>query len=227
MCLETRLGTETGEGIQHLESTCWASSHSSSPLRKLWFWSSPFPYHDYFGIHPLLGVSWHILTSMYWDSLPFTYITFLLCFFPTMPPVRFWTKEPHWSWITASFLASSPVPCTSAFHISRDTSCELAFVIFVLQMSQPPLIPVTFHWNFQLFKGLAENNVWIKIALVRGALNCWCDTVSWWKWYLQSSVLNNLPGPLHFYLRTVLNWQQFVIFLCVVSFNVFSWTFFL
>lgn len=83
-------------------STCWPSSCSSSRWESCDFVLTLFPYW-FLWETLLLGFQWHILTSMYWDSLSqtdrwmtdviqmsFICIAFLLCFlFPTLLPAVF------------------------------------------------------------------------------------------------------------------------------------------
>lgn len=109
--------------------------------------SLPFSHTDYCESHLLLGFWWHILTSMYWDSLSQTdrwmadvihldYLSSLFSF--TYHAIcRFLNKRTSLVLNYSFSPASSPVPCTSAFCISRDTSCKLA-----LSYEHPNLPPL-------------------------------------------------------------------------------------
>lgn len=94
--------------------------------------------------------------------------------------------ELSWFWITASMLAGSPVPCTSAFHISRDTSCELAFVsLFCKRPNLPPqlLFTVTSSCLRVLLRILLmfESKLpWWEGPLSAGMIRCPDGNSIWW-----------------------------------------------
>lgn len=215
--LNTKLSAGTG-GVQHLRRHTLTKQpfliSSGKALTLVLTISSSWLLWD----SPLVGFLMPDLDKHIWrlSSLSLIYITFLLCFFFLLfvchDICRFLNKRT--SLVLNDIFSPGKLSCALHICLSHFQRYQLwvSICIFVLKISQPPSL-VTFHCNFQLFKDFAENygNVWIKIALVRGAPEGWCDRVSWWKRYLQSSVLNDLSGPPQFCLGTILNWQQFVI----------------
>lgn len=187
--LDTRLITQTGEGVHHLGRHMLTKQPFLISAGKAVILSLPFSHTDYCE-SPLVGFSmahpdknvlrqsdWQMNDRCHSDVIHLHYLPSLFSF-SYHAICRFLNKRTSLVLNYSFSPVSSPVPCTSAFCISRDTSCELALSSEHPITSLPSL--VTFYYNFQPLKGLAKNcgNVWIEIALVRGAPKCCCDTVS-------------------------------------------------
>lgn len=134
--------------------------------------------------------------------LSFVCITFLFLFcfvlfcFPHPAICRFLNET--LLVLSYSFSPGKRMLCMSAFPISRDTSCELAFASLSYKHPNLPSLPGYFSLWFPAVQGFSENSscVWIDILLVRRALKC-C-VMSWWR---HSSWLGNRstsPIPLWF-----------------------------